>query len=92
MSAGVTAISVYSAAGDLINNGANHYLHDAEERICTVCSSPVSGIAPTTWYVYDAAGDRVARGSITTWSYDPSTDGFSTTSDYIVGPSGEQLT
>jgi RHS repeat-associated protein len=34
----------------------------------------------------------VAKGTITTWSCDPSANGFQTTSDDIIGPSNEQMT
>jgi RHS repeat-associated protein len=42
--------------------------------------------------LYDAAGNRVAKGSITTMSCDITTNGFSQLEGYVVGPSGEQLT
>ena len=52
-----------------------------------------------TGYLYDAAGNRVAKGSITNWSCDASpnsngvpNNGFTQTAGYVVGPSGEQLT
>ena len=40
----------------------------------------------------DADGTRVAKGRITAWSCDPAVNGFQTTNDYILGPSGEQVT
>ena len=45
-----------------------------------------------TGYLYDAAGNRVAKGSISTMSCDITTNGFTQTAGYVVGPSGEQLT
>jgi len=33
----------------------------------------------------DADGTRVAKGTITNWSCDPATSGFSTTNDFILG-------
>lgn len=45
-----------------------------------------------TGYIYNAEGQRVAKGSITAWSCDPFINGFATTSDYVLGPSGEQVT
>ena len=42
--------------------------------------------------LYDAGGTRVAKGTITAWSCDPGLSGFSTTNDYILGLSGEQVT
>jgi len=67
----------------------NTYLYDAEGRICAVYST-LSNTA--TGYVYDAAGNRVAKGSISTMSCDITTNGFTPTAGYVVGPSGEQLT
>jgi hypothetical protein len=45
-----------------------------------------------TGYIYDAAGQRVAKGTITTWSCDPTTNGFTSTNTYILDQSGNQLT
>jgi RHS repeat-associated protein len=43
-------------------------------------------------YVYDANGARVAKGAINAWSCDPSVNGFTTTSDYVLDTSGAQVT
>lgn len=40
----------------------------------------------------DAGGTRVAKGTITSWSCAPATNGFQTTSDYVIGLGGEQHT
>jgi len=43
----------------------------------------------------DAEGNRVAKGTITSWSCDPSANGFTTAAsetDYVLGASGEQVT
>jgi uncharacterized protein RhaS with RHS repeats len=82
----------YDAAGNVTNDNKNAYLYDAEGRICAVANTPVSGFTTYTGYLYDADGTRVAKGAITSWSCDPSTNGFSTTSDYVLGLGGEQLT
>jgi hypothetical protein len=79
----------YDAAGNVLNDGQNQYLYDAEGRICAVASTPMPGM---TGYLYDADGTRVAKGRISTWSCDPGANGFQTTNDYILGPSGEQVT
>ena len=42
-----------------------------------------------TGYVYDSTGTRVAKGSITAWSCDPTQNGFYTTNDYVLGPPNE---
>jgi RHS repeat-associated protein len=66
--------------------------YDAEGRICAVYSNPVLGASSMTGYLYDADGTRVAKGSISAWSCDPTANGFQTTNDYILGLGGEQLT
>jgi hypothetical protein len=45
-----------------------------------------------TGYLYDADGTRVAKGTIRKWSCDPSTNGFTTTNDFVLGLGGEQVT
>ena len=40
----------------------------------------------------DAEGNRVAKGSLTSFSCDLTQNGFATTTQYIVGQSGEQIT
>ena len=85
----------YDEAGDVLDDNAHQYLYDAEGRICAVAGTPLGingGLTMMTGYIYDAEGTRVSKGSITTWSCDPTANGFTTTSDYIVGSSGEQLT
>jgi RHS repeat-associated protein len=82
----------YDPAGDVTNDGLNQYLYDGEGRICAVASTPIPGMTAMTGYLYDADGTRVAKGTITAWSCDPAVNGFQTTSDYILGPGGEQVT
>lgn len=79
----------YNAAGDVINDGARQYLYDGEGRICEVLNTLV-GV--TTAYLYDADGRRVAKGNATWGSCDPSANGFQATTDYVLGPAGEQVT
>jgi RHS repeat-associated protein len=92
-----TAGVQYDAAGDITNDGNNQYLYDAEGRICAVQSltNLDGGPAPMTGYVYDADGQRIAKGTVTAWSCDPSSNGFSAAvseTDYIVDQSGQQVT
>jgi len=76
------------AAGEVQADGLNHYLYDAEGRICAVQNS-VGGL---TGYVYDAAGTRVAAGSLTSFSCNFASNGYSTTKSWVLGPGGEQVT
>jgi len=82
----------YDAAGNVTYDGKNSYAYDGEGRICAVASTPVPGMTAMTGYLYDADGARVAKGRISAWSCDPGVNGFQTTSDYILGPGGEQVT
>jgi RHS repeat-associated protein len=83
---------IYDAAGNVFYDNVNTYLYDGEGRICAVTSTPIVGLSTMTGYVYDAEGTRVAKGTITSMSCDPAVNGFHTTSDYVLGPSGEQVT
>ena len=92
------AVPSYDAAGNVTaeNNGDGFsYLYDAEGRICAVQNPPLDGFPQMMGYVYDAEGRRVAKGTITSWSCDPSTNGFASTgseTDYLLDQSGNQVT
>ena len=88
----------YDGAGDVSYDGSNQYVYDAEGRICAVYKIPYLGIGGWIVYVYDAAGNRVAKGQLT--NPNPSfpcditnaSNGYVPETGYVVGPSGEQLT
>jgi RHS repeat-associated protein len=82
----------YDPSGDVIYDGTNQYLYDADGRICAVYSSPGGGVVSMTGYLYDADGTRIAKGSISNWSCDPAVSGFVATNQYSLGPAGEQIT
>jgi RHS repeat-associated protein len=87
----------YDPSGNMTADSStgNTYLYDGEGRICAVSSTPVSGFTTMTGYVYDAGGNRVAKGTITSMSCDPSVNGIATANnetDYVLGPGGEQVT
>ena len=82
----------YDVAGDVTADpgSGNQYLYDGEGRICAV-----SGPSGTIGYAYDAEGNRIAKGTITRWSCDPSVNGLMTAgneTDYVLGAGGEQVT
>jgi len=79
----------YDLAGDVTNDGVNQYLYDGEGRICAVKAQPVPGTYTMTGYIYDAEGTRVAKGTITSMSYDLSTNGFQPTNAYVLGLANE---
>jgi hypothetical protein len=87
----VTATPVYDAAGDMQSDGVNIYLYDGEGRVCAVSSTLVPGYTTLTGYLYDAEGNRVAKGSLTQFTCNPATNGFQFTEDYVLGPGGEEL-
>jgi RHS repeat-associated protein len=78
----------YDAMGNMTHDQLNSYAYDAEGRLCAV--SPQAGGA--TGYLYDAEGQRWAKGSIGSLSCNFSSNGFAPTSTYLLGPAGEQLT
>jgi RHS repeat-associated protein len=82
-----------SGAGYVIADATtgNSYLYDAEGRVCAVKNAAIPGMPLYTGYIYDAEGNRVAKGSITSWSCDPTANGFMFTENYVLGPSGEEL-
>ncbi|MGB0064807.1 MAG: RHS repeat-associated core domain-containing protein, partial [Terracidiphilus sp.] len=87
----------YDAAGDVTmdETKGNQYLYDAEGRICASLSQAVDGTTVMTGYVYNADGNRVAKGTITSWTCDPSSNGLTASkneTDYILGPGGQQVT
>ena len=65
----------------------NKYLYDPEGRVCAV--QEAGGIVG---YLYDAEGQRVAKGTLTSMSCDPTANGFSATNTYVIGPDGEEMT
>ena len=72
----------------------NQYLYDGEDRLCAVSSPAVGGGTTMTGYVYDADGNRVAKGTITSWSCDASSNGLLTAGNetaYLLGLGGEQV-
>lgn len=82
----------YDAAGNIMYDGnSNYYLYDGEGRICAVKNTAMGTM---TQYIYDADGNRVSKGTITTFSCDSATfsPSVSTTSNYILDLSGQQLT
>ena len=87
-------LHTYDAAGDVTVDATtgNQYLYDGEGRLCAVESTPVAGYTTMTGYLYDATGNRVAKGTITTMSCDPTANGFQFTENYVLGPSDEELT
>jgi len=86
-----SALYHYDQAGDVDVDPQNQYLYDAEGRICAVSSPNPLGGTIMTGYIYDADGTRVSKGTIQAWSCNPTTSGYTTTSDYILGPGGEQF-
>ena len=91
---GTPIVPTYDAAGNLTFDGSNHYLYDAEGRVCAAGSVAISGGVAITQYIYDAEGRRVAKGhpnTSTTTLYCPGGD-FVSDETYIRGQNGEQVT
>jgi RHS repeat-associated protein len=94
----------YDSAGNALSAvtsvGEAYYSYDAEGRICATQSYPIMGGMAAYGHLYDADGNRVAKGSITpspnpltqSLSCDLTTNGFQFTENYVLGPGGEELT
>jgi RHS repeat-associated protein len=89
---------LYDAAGDVTSDSStgNQYVYDAEGRICAFQTPSGLGGTIMMGYLYDADGIRVAKGTITTMTCDPATNGFAMTGNntgtYVLGQGGEELT
>ncbi len=77
---------------------------DGEGRVCAVLNGAVPGMLIMTGYLYDgvpvdrststgrdAEGNRVAKGSITSFSCNTASNGFQPETEYVTGAGGEQL-
>ena len=78
----------YDAAGNVLSDGNNTYLYDAEGRLCAM-----HGPEGMVGYLYNADGNRVGKGMIANMnSCDPTQNGFVPTNDYVLDQSGAQMT
>jgi hypothetical protein len=66
-----------------------NYVYDIEGRICAVEYTAMVGMTTMTGYLYDADGNRIAKGTITAMNCDPATNGFQLTASYVLGQSGD---
>jgi RHS repeat-associated protein len=89
---GIPALPGYDASGNMTSDGGNTYLYDGEGRVCAVQNATFPGITTMTGYLYDAEGNRVAKGTINLWNCDPTKNGFQFTENYALGAGGEELT
>ena len=91
-----------SGSGDTVQSGLDgvkpvSYLYDGEDRVCAVLLPPaVPGLPSQMFqYLYDAEGNRVAKGTITQWNCDTDSDtngnGFTLTNEYVLDTGGEQI-
>jgi len=79
----------YDAAGNLTGkDGTTTSLYDGEGRLCATANTT----GGYTQYVYDSDGNRVAKGSISSFSCNLASNGFSATNSYVLSASGQQLT
>jgi len=83
------------ASGNLVQDTLNNYIYDAQGRLCAV-QNRLSSAA--TQYVYDAAGNRVAKGTLSGINWPTSgnvcpaptaANGFSLTATYLYGAGGQ---
>jgi len=84
----LTSGALYDADGDVTDDGTNKYLYDAEGRICATQSDFTED---KTGYAYDGKGYRFAKGTLTSFSCDFTSNGFAQSNVYVPGLQGEQL-
>jgi RHS repeat-associated protein len=83
----------YDASGNMSNDLQNQYLYDTDGNVCAVQQPTAYGIAgPLIGYLYNAEGERVAKGTLTSFSCDPTSNGFQATNVYVIGPDGQEMT
>lgn len=89
----------YDAAGNVTCDGydsgtgtchGNEYLYDGDGRICAIeeTMSPYKMMG----YLYDAEGRRVGKGTLTSFSCNTATNGFTLSSGEVLSLDGRQLT
>jgi RHS repeat-associated protein len=90
-----TATYVYDNAGNVLSDGTNNYLYDAEGRNCAVQQITSGNMIG---YVYSPDGTRFGKGTISkTFSCDftkngmLTTNGLALTTAYNVAPNGDLL-
>lgn len=79
----------FDAAGNVKYDGLYNYLYDGEGRVCAA-QNTMSGTM--TGYIYDSAGTRAGKGTISTFSCNKSTNGFAVTTGFVTDLNGAQLT
>lgn len=77
----------YYPDGGLHTDGTNIYLYDGEGRLCAVQRNIV-GPASIEGYLYDAEGNRIAKGTLSALSCDLNINNFTTTETMWIGPEG----
>ncbi len=79
------------AAGNITSDGNSAYLYDEEGRVCAMQGPTVGGITPLpVGYIYDAEGNRTAKGTHTTLTC--SVSDLTLTNVYLLGPDGKTIT
>jgi RHS repeat-associated protein len=81
--------NTFDAAGNILYDGLYNYLYDGEGRICAA-QNTVSHTM--TGYLYDSGGNRAGKGTISTFSCNKSTNGFTPTAGFVSDYSGAQIT
>lgn len=87
----------YDASGNVLNDSKNAYAYDAEGRVCAMATYSMASGWVGTGYIYNADGQRVAKGTITPiFSTNPQqllcSSNIAVTETYVLGQGGEQLT
>lgn len=79
----------FDLAGNITYDGLFNYLYDGEGRICAAQNTITGSM---TEYIYDSAGNRVGKGTISSFSCAKSSNGFTPTAGFVTDFNGGQLT
>ncbi len=78
----------YDLAGNTTNDGTTTYTYDADGRVCAL-----SGPQGMIGYQYDADGNRIGKGTVTTIATcDITANGYTPITDYVLDQAGAQMT
>jgi RHS repeat-associated protein len=86
----------YDPAGNMIDDGSYYYVYDAAGRLCATTNHAYS--LTVTGYLYDANGNRIAKGTLTVPSGSSlacptafASAAFQVTTLYLSGPEGDPM-
>lgn len=84
-----TSSVTYDGAGNVLSDGLNNYAYDAEGRLCATQQLGYPFLI--TGYVYNAEGNRIAKGALSSLSCNIASNGFQLLTQYIPDKDGNEV-